>query len=89
MLEAMRCGVAVITSNTSSMPEITGGEAAYIIDPFKPEQITEGIIKLLKDEKLRNELIEKGFKQSKKFSWENMAKDVLSLYDEVYKKHYR
>ncbi len=89
MLEAMRCGVAVITSNTSSMPEITGGTAAYIIDPFKPEQITEGIIKLLKDEKLRNDLIQKGFEQSKKFSWENMAKDVLGLYDEVYKKHYR
>jgi len=88
MLEAMRCGVAVITSNTSSMPEITGGEAAYIVDPFKPEEITEGIIRLMEDEKLRNTLIEKGFKQSQKFSWENMAKDVLKLYDEVYKKHY-
>ena len=87
MLEAMRCGVAVITSNTSSMPEVSG-DAAYIIDPFNPEEITEGILKLLSDEKLKNELIKKGFKQSVQFSWENMAKDVLSLYDEVYKKHY-
>lgn len=87
MLEAMRCGVAVITSNTSSMPEIAG-DSAYIIDPFKPEEITEGIVKLLNDNALRESLIEKGFKQAKKFSWENMAKDVLNLYDEVYKKHY-
>ena len=87
MLEAMRCGVAVITSNTSSMPEISG-DSAYIIDPFKPEEITEGIVKLLNDDALREGLIEKGFKQAKKFSWENMAKDVLNLYDEVYKKHY-
>jgi len=88
MLEAMRCGVAVITSNTSSMPEITGGEAAYIIDPFKPEEITEGIIRLMKDDELRNGLIKKGLKQSQKFSWENMAKDVLGLYEEVYNEHY-
>ena len=87
MLEAMRCGVAVITSNTSSMPEISG-DSAYIIDPFKPKEITEGIVKLLNDDALREDLIKKGFKQSQKFSWENMAKDVLSLYDEVYKKHY-
>lgn len=86
MLEAMRCDVPVITSNTSSMPEVSGN-AAYIVDPYKPEEITTGIIELLSNEKLRNELIEKGQKQSQKFSWKNMAEDVLDLYKEVYNNH--
>ncbi len=87
MLEAMRCAVPVITSNTSSMPEVSGN-AAYIVDPYKPEEITEGIIKLLNDNDLRKELIEKGTEQSKKFSWKNMAIDVLKLYNEVYNNHH-
>ncbi len=86
MLEAMRCKVPVITSNTSSMPEVSGN-AAYIVDPYKPEEITQGIIDLLSNKKLREELIEKGYNQSQKFSWKNMAIDVLNLYKEVYKKH--
>ncbi len=88
MLEAMRCGVPVITSNTSSMPEVSGG-AAYIIDPYKPEEIAKGIDELLHNEKLRNDLVEKGLKQAAKFSWRNMAKEVLKLYEEVYEKHYK
>ncbi len=87
MLEAMRCGAPVITSNTSSMPEVSGN-AAYIVDPYKPEQITTGIEAILNDDKLRQELIAKGFKQSEKFSWRNMAKKVLTLYQSVYQKHY-
>jgi len=86
MLEAMRCGVPVITSNTSSMPEVSG-DAAYIIDPYKPEEITTAIIELKNNKVLRDELIIKGLKQSKKFSWKNMAIDVLKLYNEVYKNH--
>jgi len=87
MLEAMRCGVPVITSNTSSMPEVSGG-AAYIIDPYKPEEITQAIIDILNNEKLKNELIQKGLKQAEKFSWQNMAKEVINLYEEVYQKHH-
>ncbi len=86
MLEAMRCEVPVITSNTSSMPEVSGG-AAYIVDPYKPEEITEGIYKLLNDKKLCNDIIIKGKEQSLKFSWKNMAEDVLDLYKSVYKTH--
>ncbi len=87
MLEAMRCGAPVITSNTSSMPEVSGG-AAHIIDPYKPEEITAGIQKILTDEAYRNELIQKGFQQSAKFSWENMARKVLELYETVYQKYH-
>lgn len=88
MLEAMRCGVPVITSNTSSMPEVSGG-AAYIIDPFKPEEISEGIETLLSDEKLRKKLIRDGMKQAENFSWTNMAKNVLELYNSVYNSYYK
>lgn len=86
MLEAMRCGAPVITSNTSSMPEVSGG-AAYIIDPFKPEEISQGIETLLSDEKLREKLTQEGIKQAEKFSWKSMAENVLKLYYSVYKSH--
>lgn len=79
MLEAMRCGTPVITSNTSSMPEVSGG-AALLIDPFKPDEITQAMIQLMNDAALRNQLIEKGFLQSARFSWLNMAKEVHNLY---------
>jgi len=86
MLEAMRCGVPVITSNTSSMPEVSGGKAV-IVDPFKPEEITQGIIKLLNDEKYADEIVEQGYEQAAKFSWKSMAEHVLELYKEVYEKN--
>lgn len=82
MLEAMRCGVPVITSNTSSMPEVSGG-AALIIDPFKPEEITAAMKQILSDEMLRKELITKGLSQSDKFSWRAMAEEVLKLYHTI------
>ncbi len=83
MLEAMRCGAPVITSNTSSMPEVAG-KAAIIIDPFKPEQITDAMFDIINDSDLRNELVKKGYQHSKKFSWRSMAENVLKLYEEVY-----
>jgi glycosyltransferase involved in cell wall biosynthesis len=84
ILEAMSCGVPVITSNTSSMPEVSGG-AAYLVDPYKPEQITEGIKMMLQKKQLRQEFIEKGLIQAKKFSWLEMANQVLNLYEQLYK----
>lgn len=83
MLEAMRCGTPVITSNTSSMPEVSGG-AALIVDPFQPIQITEAIFTLLNDKKTKDRIIKEGFDQAAKFSWKAMAENVLDLYEEVY-----
>lgn len=82
ILEAMRCGVPVITSNTSSMPEIAG-DAALIIDPYKPESITEAIIQLTTDENLRAQKIELGFKRAALFSWRAMAENCLKIYQEI------
>ncbi|MEI6899040.1 MAG: glycosyltransferase family 1 protein [Bacteroidota bacterium] len=82
MLEAMGCGVAVITSNTSSMPEVAG-DAAMLIDPFKPEEITQAMITLLENHGLRAKMIKEGFKQAEKFSWKAMAQNVLEIYHGV------
>ena len=82
ILEGMACGVPVITSNTSSMPEIAE-DAAHIVDPHKSEQITDGIIKILADENYRNLLVEKGLERSKYFSWKRMAEENLKLYTEL------
>lgn len=82
MLEAMSCGVPVITSNTSSMPEVSG-DAAHVINPFNPEEITQGLVKILNDETYKKSLCDKGLERSKKFSWKNMAKGYLKLYELV------
>lgn len=83
MLEAMACGVPVITSNTSSMPEVAG-DAALIVDPFKPEEITGAMISLYHKGNVRFQLVDAGLQQAAKFSWNAMAKDVLGIYNELY-----
>jgi glycosyltransferase involved in cell wall biosynthesis len=84
ILEAMACGTPVITSNTSSMPEIAG-DAAYITDPFKPEEITKAIHFLLNNPEKTKLIIENGFQQAAKFSWHAMALDIHKLYNEILK----
>ena len=83
MLEAMACGVPVITSNTSSMPEVAG-DAALLTDPFKPSDLTSAIFRVLKEEGLKGELIRRGLLRSSQFTWRSMAQKVLDLYNEVY-----
>jgi len=83
ILEAMGSGAPVITSNTSSMPEIAG-KAAMIIDPFNPDEIGNALEILTTNTDARNELIEAGLKQAAAFSWKSMAEKVLALYHEVY-----
>jgi glycosyltransferase involved in cell wall biosynthesis len=87
MLEAMGCGVPVITSNTSSMPEVAG-DAAHIINPYNPEEITQAIIKILGDKGYYDTLCKKGIERNKLFSWKNMAEQVLILYNEIKTQHY-
>ena len=82
MLEAMACGVPVITSNTSSMPEVAG-DAAMLTNPYEPAEITAAMIRLTSDKKLRSDLIQKGFEQAAKFSWKAMAEHVQHIYSEL------
>jgi glycosyltransferase involved in cell wall biosynthesis len=88
ILEAMACGVPVITSNTSSMPEVAG-DAAVFVDPFDPSNIAAGIRNLLKDDFKRKRLCEVGPHQSKKFSWHDNAVKTLGLYEKVLHREYQ
>ncbi len=86
ILEAMQEGCPVITSNVSSLPE-AGGEAALYIDPENVEDIAEKINLMLVNEKIRNQMIEKGYEQVKKFSWEKTARETLSVLEDVAKNY--
>lgn len=73
VVEAMSVGVPVICSNTTSIPEV-GGNAVLYADPIKIEQITDAMIKINNDTALRKSLVEKGFIQKNKFSWDETAR---------------
>jgi glycosyltransferase involved in cell wall biosynthesis len=78
VLEAMAMGVPVITSNRSSLPEITD-QATYLVSPNHPTEIAQAMIKMLTNEKLREYFKKLGLEQVKKFSWDTAAKEFLSL----------
>ena len=80
ILEAMACGIPVITSNCTSMPEV-GGEAVHYVDPYSIESIRVGMEKILTDEDYRQDLIRKGLKRYKKFSWEEAARKTIEVYE--------
>ncbi len=79
ILESMACGVPVITSNLSSMPEV-GGNAAFYVDPFSLEDITKKLDVVMNDNHLRDELITKGLKRAKEFSWDKCAEQTEAVY---------
>lgn len=82
ILEAMACGCPVVTGSFSSLPEVAG-EAAILVNPQKVESITEGMYKVIKDEKLRCKMIKQGFIQTKKFSWEKTALETIKIYEKI------
>lgn len=82
VLEAMASGAPVITSNVSSLPEIAG-DAAILVNPYNINEIADAILKVLKDEKLSNFLIKKGYERIKMFSWEKTAEEILNVFEEV------
>ena len=85
LLEAMACGTPVITSNTSSMPEI-GGRNAILINPENPGEIAQMMIKLEKDRDFYDQQKELGIKRAKLFSWRQTAEQLLEVYERVYKR---
>jgi len=82
VLESMQCGVPVIASNTTSIPEVAGDAILYI-NPSKPETITSAMKRIISDTKLRENLIKKGFIQSRKFSWDKTAKALWESIEKV------
>jgi len=78
VLEAMQLGCPVIVSRTSSLPETAGEAALYIDNPQSVNSIQKTLLKMVKlDENKRKKLIDKGFKQVKKFSWQKTAEKTL------------
>ncbi len=82
ILEAMKYGCPVATSNISSLPE-AGGDAAIYFDPENVDDMAHAIEKVLSDKKLRGGMIKKGHDQVKKFSWEKSAREVLKVLEEA------
>jgi len=78
ILEAQSVGAPVVCSNVSSMPEICG-KGAVLVDPDDAEHIAGAIHKLISDDAHRNDIIEKGLENVKRFSWEKCAEEVAEL----------
>ena len=82
VLEAMACGTPVVTSNLSSLPEVSG-DAALLVDPYDTGAIREAILELETDADKRAQLIQAGFLRAKRFSWNRAARQLRSIYDEM------
>ncbi len=82
ILEAQACGIPVITSNTSSMPEVGQNSVVYV-DPESIVDISNAIKKVFQDDSLRKNLIAKGFENIKRFSWDKTAAETINVYKKV------
>ena len=82
VLEALRCGCPVVTTNRSSIPEVVGN-AGLVLNEVTPTSLANAV-KLLEDPPVREKLIISGFKQASRFSWQRCASETLKFYRHVY-----
>jgi glycosyltransferase involved in cell wall biosynthesis len=82
VLEAMRCGTPVLTSSTSSLPEV-GGEAALYVDPHNVDGIAAALYKLATQPSLRADLAARGLQRAALFTWTRTAEQTLHVYEEL------
>lgn len=82
-LEAMACGVPVISSDAASLPEVTG-DCAVICDPYSSESISDGLYRLYSDDNLRKSLSERGLERARTFTWEHSAEILYNVYRELF-----
>jgi hypothetical protein len=82
ILEAMACGCPVVTSNTSSMPEVAGG-AGLMIDPRDVAELASAMHKILVNDELRRKMKVNGIERAKRFSWEKTSRETLKVYQEA------
>lgn len=82
ILEAMKCGCPVITSDCSSTAEVAGS-AGVLVDPLNVTQIADAMKRIYTDESFRKELVEKGYAREKEFSWGTAAEKTLEIYREI------
>jgi glycosyltransferase involved in cell wall biosynthesis len=81
-LEAMRCGCPVIGANAGAIPEVTGG-AAMLFDPHSPQELSEAILKVTCEPKVRRDLVERGLARAHEFTWERTARETLAVFKEL------
>ncbi len=82
-LEAMACGAPIITSDTSSLPEVVG-DAAILVNPHDVNALSQAITRLIDNEGLREELRQKGFQRIQNFRWPQIARKMLAVYQRLY-----
>jgi glycosyltransferase involved in cell wall biosynthesis len=82
ILEAMKLGLPVITSNTTAMPEVAGDDA-FLIDSRNVEEMTSAMFALLNNRKLREDIIKKGIERARAYTWHKVSEQYLALYREI------
>ncbi len=82
ILEAMKAGLPVITSNITGMAEVAG-DAAYLVNPENIDEMTSAMSELLQNEKLREEMKQKGIERARSYTWQNVSERYLKLYKEI------
>lgn len=82
VLEAMACGVPVVTSNLSSLPEVAG-DAALLIDPYDSAALADALERLVVDNELRRQLVLAGHAQAGRFTWARTARELLQVYQSL------
>jgi glycosyltransferase involved in cell wall biosynthesis len=82
VLEAMACGTPVICSNVASLPEVAG-DAALLVDPLDTEALAAAMGRILTQDGLRRQLVDRGFRQIQKFSWRRCAQEALQVLEDV------
>ena len=82
VIEAMHCGIPVIASNTSSLPELVG-DAGLLVDPLDVNAITDAMQVLVGDRRLREELIMKGKQRAEQFTWQRAAEQTIQILEAI------
>ncbi len=82
IIEAFASGAPVITSNFGATAEISG-ESAYLVDPYSEEAIQAGIIEIVENQSLRQQLIKKGHARAELFTWEKCAEETIAVYNQL------
>jgi glycosyltransferase involved in cell wall biosynthesis len=78
----MASGTPVVTSNVSSLPEVTG-DAALLVDPYDPQSIADAIRRVITDQALSQDLRRKGLARARQFSWETSVRRIRDIYRDV------
>ena len=82
LLEALQSGCPVIASWVSALPEVVG-EAGLLIDPSRPEELSQAILRLIEEPGLKERLREAGLERARQFSWEDSARKTLEVFEAV------